>query len=324
MELRKDYILDYYVLIAEHRAMRPNEFHIETISDNKMVPASACYFCPGNEHLTPPELGRSGTPWSVRWFANKFAAVEPTGKYAITTDNAYFTYSDAFGHHEVVVETNDHQKQLWDLAEQELANVIRVYLARIKELSQREHIMYVQLFKNHGEKAGTSLKHSHTQIVAFNHIPEQIATKLTAVNRHDRCPYCNVLNIEKDSYRRCFENEHFVAFTPYASRYNYELWIFPKAHYVSMTQLNEEQQYALAHIMRAVLARLKALNCSYNMYIHSSPESHVQQLPSSQKRGLHTHIIFAPRIDTWAGLELGAGTYINRITPEMAAAFYRG
>ena len=40
-----------------------------------------CFFCHGNEHLTPPEIGRipEEDKWKIRWFPNKFPAVELKG-----------------------------------------------------------------------------------------------------------------------------------------------------------------------------------------------------------------------------------------------------
>jgi UDPglucose--hexose-1-phosphate uridylyltransferase len=328
MELRKDYILERYVIVSEIRGLRPNNFrkdvNPENISDDKI----ACFFCPGNEYLTTPEKGKIGTPWSIRWFDNKFPALEPIGKYYIQTDNKYFTFSDAYGYTEVIVETNDHSKQLSDFTDAELRDVLRVYIARIKELSSKEHIKYVFVFKNCGRDAGTSVKHTHTQVMALNHVPKDIIEKLDVLKRYAYCPYCEILNIERASARRCFENEHFVAFTPYASRFNYEIWIFPKKHYLSITQLNDIELLALAGIMKPILSRLKDLGCAYNYYIHNSPEEYVpdsvsDNLSNNVPNGMHFHLEIIPRINIYAGLELGSGTIINNIPPENAARFYR-
>ncbi|MEM2849272.1 MAG: hypothetical protein QXI36_03240, partial [Candidatus Bathyarchaeia archaeon] len=50
-ELRKDYILDRWVVIASQRRRRPSDF-FEAKRDE--VKKTLCPFCPGNEHLTPP------------------------------------------------------------------------------------------------------------------------------------------------------------------------------------------------------------------------------------------------------------------------------
>jgi UDPglucose--hexose-1-phosphate uridylyltransferase len=89
-----------------------------------------------------------------RWFANKFSAVEPKGNSIIRTDNTFYTFSDAYGYHEVIVETNDHNKQLYDLPKEDIKDILSVYGLRIKELLKDKNIKYVSVFKNHGKDAG--------------------------------------------------------------------------------------------------------------------------------------------------------------------------
>ena len=317
MELRKDYILDKYVIIAESRSNRPNDFIPRF---QPMTMETSCFFCPGNEHLATTEIGHIGEPWSIRWFENKFAALAPQGKFNLSTDNFFFTYSEAFGHHEVIVETNNHSKQLSDLGDFEVKEVLKVYKNRIEELSKLPHINYVLVFKNTGMDAGTSVQHSHSQVTALNVIPSLIRQKLEAVKRYDHCPYCDIINIEKTSFRNCYENNSFVAFTPYASRFNYEIWVFPKKHYLSITQLDDWELLDLAQMLKKILIKLKDLNVSYNMFIHNSPQNFI----NNPLDGLHFHIEICPRINIYGGFELGTDIIINSVSPETAAKFYRG
>lgn len=336
MELRKDYILDRYVLVAEDRGKRHDDFKkneqnekiqnekIESLNDFEKE-IKECFFCPGNESLTPSEKGRIGEPWKIRWFNNKFAFVEEKGTAEIKTDNDYFTFSDAYGIQEVIAETNDHKKQLHDLEDFELKDLLKVYKNRIEELSKKQNIKYVMIFKNSGKEAGTSLKHSHTQVAALNHIPPLVMSEINAVKKFNHCPYCDILNIEKSSLRRCFENNSFVAFTPYASRFNYEIWIFPKKHYLSITEMDDWELLELSQILKKTFIKLKQMDASYNLFIHNSPESSNKNLENiSELRNLHFHIEITPRINKWAGFEIGAETYINIVSPENAAKFYRG
>mgnify|MGYP006294666867 CR=1 FL=1 len=310
MELRKDYILDRYVIISSSRGKRPHQFK----KDRKDKDDLGCFFCPGHESETPEEIGRVGDPWSIRWFPNKFAAVEPKGKPEIKTDNTFYTFSDAYGYHEVIVETNDHSKQLYDLSEEEINQILRVYSKRISELSKDSNIRYVNVFKNHGKEAGTSIVHSHSQVIATNNIPSSIRKKLHAIKNFETCPYCSIINTEKESLRRCFENDEFVAFCPYASRFNYELHIFPKKHITNISELDDKGFSCLASIMKLVLEKLKELGASFNYYLQYSPP----------EEDLHFHIEVIPRLATWAGFEYCSETIINSVSPEKAAKFYRG
>ena len=308
-EIRKDYILDRWVIISSGRGKRPRQF--------KKLEASHVevdYFAPGNESMTPPEIGRTGTKkkWKMRWFANKFAALQPEGQADIRTDNRYFTYSGNFGHHEVVVEDPSIRKQLADLPAKDIEKLLEVYRDRIDDLSNEQNIKYVCVFKNHGRQGGTSIFHTHSQVMALNHVPKDVRDEVEASKKFGKCPYCDIINIEKESLRRCFENDDFVAFTPYASRFNYEIWIFPKTH---IRTLGDVQNLgSLAEIMKKVLKKLKSIGADYNYYVHYSPEG----------EDLHFHIEVAPRIATWAGFELGSGDVINSVSPEDAAKFYRG
>ncbi len=307
-EIRKDYILDRWVVISTVRALRPHQFKEE----KKPGKVKACFFCPGHEKETTEEIGRIGTKkkWKMRWFENKFPALEPKGQEFIKTDNTYFTFSANYGYHEIVVESNDHKKQLWDLSVKDIKTVFEIYNNRIQELGKRQNIKYVAVFKNHGPKGGTSVVHTHSQILAYNHVPKEVRDKVFAVKQRDHCPYCDIIHIEKNSLRKCFENEEFVAFTPYASRFNYEIWIFPKKHIRTLAETNLEK---LADIMKKILKKLKWLNCSYNYFLHYAPEG----------EDLHFHIEICPRIASWAGAEHGFGTVINAVLPEQAAEFYR-
>jgi len=309
MELRKHYFLDRWVVIAAARAKRPKQFHEESHGKE-----GTCFFCPGNEHTTPPEIGRIplNDSWKFRWFPNKFPAVEEKGNPNIETHNKFFTFASSYGHHEVIAETPEHDKQLWDLSREDMAELFLIYKNRIEELSEKPNIKYVTIFKNHGAKAGTSLIHSHTQIVGQNHLPTIIEEKLK--HSKDSCPYCEIIEVEKNSDRRCFENESFIAFTPYASRFNYEIWLMPKKHISNLTFMTNDDVIYLSDILKKILDKLKELNLPYNYYLQYAPKG----------ESLHFHIEVIPRLATWAGYEYATETIINSVSPEDAAKYYRG
>ncbi len=312
MELRKDYILDRYVIVSEARGKRPHEIKEIEVKEEPV----ACFFCPGDESMTPPEIARVSDEkgnWKIRVFQNKFATVVPQGVSEIRTDNRFFTFSDAFGKHEIIVETPDHSKHTADLSVDELKEVLQVYSDRITELSKINGIKHVNVFKNHGGEAGTSIVHSHTQIIANNFVPSTVREELDAIKKFQSCPYCDIINIEKGSYRRCFENELFVAFTPYASRFHYEIWIFPKHHINSITRMDNNMLWHMAEILKKVLVKLKEMNVPYNFFLHYHNDP-----------AYHFHIEICPRQAIWAGYELGTDACINSVTPEEAAKFYRG
>jgi len=308
-ELRKDYLLDRWVIYSVGRGARPHEFKEAEV----VAPERICFFCPGHEDLTPPEIGRiGGRQWRVRWFANKFAALEPEGEHTPRTDNRFYTFASNYGYHEIIVETPDHGRELFDLGVDEIADVFRAYRDRIESLSKKPNIRYVNVIKNHGYHGGTSLIHSHSQVFATAFVPPEVREKVLAVRKFVNCPYCDIIRAEKDSDRRCFENAEWVAFCPYASRYNYEVWIFPKKHLRTLSEVRDFE--LLADIMKKILSRIGPKHVSYNYYLTYSPEG----------EDLHFHIEFMPQIAIWGGFERGSGAIINSVMPEYAASFYRG
>ncbi len=310
-ELRKDYLLNRYVIISTERGKRPHQF--EKIKEKKKK--GVCFFCPGNEGMTPKEIFRveKNGKWQIRVFPNKYSAVVDKGEYLIRTDNSFFTFSDNFGYHEVIVDTPSHKKELSDLSIDEINELLIVFSKRIEELSGREGIKYVHVFKNKGQGAGASIPHSHSQIIAYNLIPSLVGDKVKATKKFDGCPYCDIINIEKNSYRNVFENQGFISFTPYASRSPLEVWIFPKRHVRTLYELNEEEYSCLSEMIKKLLLRLKTLNAPYNMMLFYSPIG----------EDLHFHIEITPRLSTFAGFEFGSNNYINHVTPEDAALFYK-
>ncbi len=307
-ELRKDYILDRWVIVSSGRGARPHELQKATA-----VQQGVCFFCPGNESLTPPEIGRivKNGGWQLRWFENKFPALKPEGQASVKTDNRFYTFASSYGYHEVIVETPRHDKQLAELPVDEIEQMLHVYARRIVELEAKPNIAYVNVFKNHGYLGGTSIVHSHSQVMATSVVPVEIAEKVSAMRRFLSCPYCAVIQSESNSGRKCFESSDFIAFSPYASRFNYEVWIFPKTH---VARLEEVNFASLADIMSKVLRKVHGANLDYNLLVQYGPRG----------EDFHFHIEVCPRAAIWGGFELSSGIIINSVSPEDAAKFYRG
>ena len=146
-ELRKGYITDRWVIIASGRGKRPHQFKVKP----EPVDKEGCFFCPGNEEKTPPEIYRleDGNKWKIRVIPNKFPAETLEGNYKVRTHNKYFTFASSYGKHEVLIETPSHDKQLWDLTPEDVVDVLKTYDLRINELESIPHIKYVNIWKNH-------------------------------------------------------------------------------------------------------------------------------------------------------------------------------
>ncbi len=313
LELRKDYLTDDFVIISTDRGKRPHDFSKKVVSEKPKVDV----FSPGNEHLTPPEIGRwpkdsKGSDWVIRWFPNKFTAVKPAGEPKIRTDNEFFTFAGAFGFHEVIVETPDIDKQLCNLPIDHIKQVLKVYAQRIAELRKKPGIGYVSVFKNSGPAAATSIYHTHTQVIAYNKVPETIIAKEKVCKKFSFEPFQRIIDIEKTSFRKIRENDSMVCFAPYASRFPLEAVIFPKRHLLNITEFDEGEFFDLAEMLKCLLEKLNSINSPYNFFLHYGLEN------------VRFSLTLAPRLNIWGGFELSTGTIINSISPEDAAKFYRG
>jgi UDPglucose--hexose-1-phosphate uridylyltransferase len=313
-QLRRDYLLNRYVIIAEERGKRPHQFS----SQKQPKEVKLDFFAPGNENLTPEEIGRreDQNGWYIRWFDNKFPAVQKEGNYNIRTDNIFYTFADAVGKHEVIVESPKIEDELADLSVKHIKEILEVYRERINELSKLDAVKYVQVFKNHLSQAGTSIVHTHSQVIAYNLIPTIIDEKSRAVkeyfSKYGHSPYDDIIAREIDSLRRIIENDHFISFTPYASRFPMEAWIFPKRCAYNLNDFSDEELFALADQLKYILMKLQTINAPYNILLYYAP-----------KDEFRFHIEICPRLTTWAGFELATGTIINPVSPEEAAKFYR-
>lgn len=302
-EIRKDYIQDKYVIIAPRRTDRPRTERLAR--QEKVPPASKCHFCPKN--LKASEVVATfgpGVPWNIAVVENAFPAV--------TLDNP-----KAYGTQEVVIETAEHDLHLEDMHEEQIAQLLEVYSVRTKSLMELRGIEYILIFKNSGGKAGASMAHAHSQIFATSFLPPHLLDKSQRGQayklKHGSCVYCDTIGHERIGPRKIYEDDFVVAFTPYASFYNYEVWILPKRHIDNVTMLSEEERHAFAFILKKLLKGIVGLDLPYNYYFH--------QIVNDEDQ--HLYLKITPRGSVWAGVEIGSGLVINPVSPEDAAQYYR-
>jgi len=161
------------------------------------------------------------------------------------------------------------------------------------------------IFKNHGEGAGASIEHPHSQLIALPIVPRRVREEVDNCwhyyDEKERCIFCDIIRQERDTGERVVgENEHFITVAPYASRFPFEMWLLPKAH-GSAYENNQSSIYAsLARMLKDALMRLDSAldKPAFNFMIHTSPIGE-------------------------AGFEWGTGFYINPTPPEEAARFLR-
>jgi UDPglucose--hexose-1-phosphate uridylyltransferase len=237
-ELRRDPITGRFVIVSPERALRPSEFL-------RPPPAhrdGLCPFDPGSESNTPPEIlayrNAGSTPngpgWSVRVFPNRFPALRVEGALQSEGDGMFDRLSGV-GAHEVIVDSPVHDRSLAQLEPAQIASVLAAFRDRILDLGRDQRLRSVVIFKNHGAEAGSTMEHSHCQLIALPLIPATLAEELEGSLAHfrqkDRCIYCDIVRQErKEGVRMVGENPESAALAPWASRAAFETWILPKSH----------------------------------------------------------------------------------------------
>lgn len=325
-ELRQNRATKEWVIIATERAKRPEDFKIKVTKPGLPEFKQECVFCPGNEDKTPPEIyriGGSGKDWKVRVIPNKFAMLSLQSDYKVTTDGV-FRSMGGYGHHEVLIETQKHNLTTALLPEKDIENIITAYKERYLAIAKDKKIKDIVIFKNHGESAGTSLEHPHSQIVGTPIVPHQVRARLEEAMRnyddHNECIFCRMIEEEvKAKTRIIYENELFIAYTPYAALTPFHTWIFPKHHHATFSETHDKEFNDLANMLRIILRKFYfgLNNPDFNYVIRSAP---------TDGRGLayfHWYISIIPRLTKSAGFELGSGMFINVSLPEENARFLR-
>ncbi len=338
-ELRKDYLLDRWVVIATERGRRPTD-----LSKPKAQPAQTanCPLCVGNENMTPPavmlytkenngsikrsqdpQTGERAKNWLLRVIPNLYPAFSPPQQPEDAAKIVKTDYlCDAIGHHEVIIESPNHSEEPADAELPQLELVIKGYVDRVRELSAKPYVRYVSVFRNHGLEAGASLSHAHSQIIATPMIPttirEEQKAAATFYEDHGKCVFCDILEGEINGPRLVSENADFVVLTPYASINPMEFWILPKRHAPNILNISTSEVTEFAKTLKGSLKALSDLvnDPPYNYGIHLSLNPEAQE-------SFHWHLEVYPKLATWAGFEKSTGCYINTVTPETAAESLR-
>ncbi len=326
-ELRKDPITGRWVIISTDRAKRPTDFLHEPAPGR----SGFCPFCQGNEDKTPPEIlayrsngNRPNAPgWSVRVVPNKFPALGIEGDLN-RQGEGLFDKMNGVGAHEVIVETPEHSETLASLPEKRVEDVLWAFRDRMLDLQKDKRFRYILIFKNHGQAAGASLEHSHSQLIALPIVPVQVREEVEGsknyYNYKERCIYCDIIRQELDSGVRVIsENQDFLTVAPYAPRFPFETWMLPRQHESAFENSQTHLYENLARELKSLLMRMeKVLEMpSYNLVLHTSPVKEANNVY------YHWHLEMMPKLTKVAGFEWGTGFYINPTPPEEAAKFLR-
>jgi UDPglucose--hexose-1-phosphate uridylyltransferase len=187
----------------------------------------------------------------------------------------------AFERQEVVVHSPRHVRSFAELSDEEVAAVAEAWQART-EAARAAGFAYVHALINEGAAAGSSLPHSHSQLVWLRERPPEVARE----SGRDPAELLHELVVAERSGMRAVVHP--------AGRLPYEMLIGGEPFVLGTALL----------LLREVVARLRVLEGAvpWNAWLHEG------------------HLELVPRLSVLAGVELGAGIYVNTVAPEDAAA----
>jgi UDPglucose--hexose-1-phosphate uridylyltransferase len=276
-------------VVAPGRAQRPGASAAADVDLPSEEELLSCPFCEGRESRTPPEtfaLGPEGrapdTPgWSVRVVPNLYPV---------------------FDHHEVVISTPRHARSFGELLDDEIDGVAGAWSARAGT-AREAGFPYVHALLNEGREAGASLSHSHTQLVWLKEPPPSVAVE---TDDDATCRACEHLAAERKARTRVVAERHgLLLLAAYGGRLPYELVVAPLEHPDGSAFASSLLPRALSLLAEGI-RRLHAVEgvVPLNAWLHDTP---------------HWHLELVPRLTVFAGIELGAGIYVNSVAPETAA-----
>ncbi len=286
------------------------------------MPAEWCPFCPGS--------GRGPNDYDVYIYPNDFPAFSIPALEPVLEGDELYRVARSHGKCDVVLYHPDHRTSLPQLPVEHLTCLVRLWRHRFGELKATPGIRYVLIFENKGSVIGVTMPHPHGQIYAFPFVPPRLERELKAARSHTRrvrrCLYCDILRKERRDGRRLIaENRAFTAFIPFYARWPYEVHIFARRHMGALDQFRPSEEKALAEILKWVTLKYDSLygfSFPYMMLLHQAPTR-------GRHPYFHFHIEFYPphrsrdKLKYLAGVETGAGTFLNDSVAEEKAAELR-
>ena len=320
-QLRQNPITGDWVVIAPERAKRPSDFVVP--KQEILASHSDCPFCLSGpayqERVAGYETER------VYLTPNKYPAfiANPTevSDRSITIKNNFYRARPATGGHDIVV-IKDTNVSIMSFPKETWVALLTISQSRSLDFRHHRDVEITMPIYNHRPAAGASIDHPHAQLFATNTVPNQLTREVHSsfsyFERERRCVFCDLIHHEQEFRSRIIvENDTFVAFTFYAARFPFEVWILPKVHHDRFETADSKVINDLSSLLPTIFERYdQTLNDPpLNFWIHSLPNS------LDQAEYFHWHLEIAPRLTNYGGFELGSGVIIDIVSPEHAAEF---
>lgn len=234
----------------------------------------------------------------------------------------------ATGRCEVVCFTSDHNASFASLCPERVRTVLEAWADRTSVLSELPGVEQVYCFENRGQEIGVTLHHPHGQIYAFPFPTPRTSRMLAQAKKHTEAGRGNlfdglVAGETAAGTRLVTRNEHWTAFVPAASRWPYEVLLFPVQRVTMLPELGEAARAAFCELYLDVLRRFDALFGPPMPYIAAWHQAPARDEFARREFGLHLQVFSIRRapgkLKYLAGTESGMGVWISDVRPEEAA-----
>ncbi|MBI2589761.1 galactose-1-phosphate uridylyltransferase [Candidatus Berkelbacteria bacterium] len=322
-QLRQNIVTGEWVVIAPERAKRPTDYIVKRAV--RTDAAAECNFCiHGSAYL---ERLPSFETERVYVIPNKYPAFLEDSKRCSSRsaqiENGFYTVRPSTGGHDVVI-IKEHAINLPEFTPEVWHDLNTMIQKRVEYFYTTCNVVSVMPIYNHRNEAGASILHPHAQIFASNVVPNTIGHELHGAKQYfeknGACVFCDLITHERElSKRIVFESETFIAFTFYAARFPFEIWLLPKGHSSRFEGIDGGKLAAFGEAMRQTLGALDQTldDPPLNYAIHTLPAS----VESADH--YHWHVEITPRLSTYGGFEIGSGMIIDVMSPEDAAKYLK-
>lgn len=363
-ESRFDPATGNWTLFAPYRSERPHEFVEPRERIRKQVECPFCpgnetttppavwIGQPENDHQVVDEYQQRSElasqelalqeDWAVRVVPNKFAAVATVREESTTSctapervnanqvksapESPLFQRRSIAGGHEVIIESRNHVQSISELDVAETALVFKAYRDRLLHWRDVPGIAYLSTFKNVGSKAGASLRHTHSQLIATDRIPPLVSAAAERMSNYritqGSCLHCDLMRAELRAKERIiWRDDTLVAFCPFSSHLPSLVRITTLEHQPCYEDLTDSDIESVSRLVRRVVSWIEKLfpRTAYNFCLHTRPPG-----CDDPSDAYHWAIEIFPRMTQIAGFEFSSHCMINPILPEDAATKLRG
>jgi UDPglucose--hexose-1-phosphate uridylyltransferase len=319
-KLRQNIVTGEWVVISPERSKRPEDY-VTAAAPIRGIPAD-CPFCVDNNNAYQYSIKEAETD-NVYVITNKYPAFVKDDS-VISEGDGFYQDTKSIGAHEVII-LKKHDQEIYEDGRSIINELIGTYKNRYLHYSEDPVNEYTMIIHNHGPEAGASIEHPHSQLFSSAIMPSYVQKELDGSKKYfdenKKCVFCEIVRTEKENgHRLVYENEDFIVFTFFASRFPFEMWVMPKKHLSHFEKISSQQSEKLADAMYQAISRLnKTLNFPpFNYWLHTTPH-HAEEAVDYY----HWHIEIAPRLSKFGGYELGSGVVIDVVSPEIAASFLK-